>query len=679
VLLRLAIIQGTNTPDYFSEHKLIMIRKRQQGSVRRNTARGTRRKLHKAITLKKRISSRSKVIELNYFKDSFLAEEIHTTSFRKCKQGNMKSSECIDGSSQGCLEETVHQISNAELEAVSVENTQSAMEDAADKTSTETECGNCQGYQSELEKLKSVLSSVQNDLENTRKQYQDINKGLETQNTVSDDLKIRLNKHIEEVETLTNQKIEEEIKVIFLESSILGDNTEEMSQKLFFKSSDKIVKQNEMIEESRNRLFEMTKRLTRVENRFLNLKRKSKKDMKLESENSSTPIKKEIGSKPIHESIPTPQGLLVPKPKRLKLERQDQDLGQIMDFKMSTEKDNEITLLKSHIRDMTSRISTFNRCIQNYEELAAEKEVLVKSLHQDLDNKKTELEQFQQSVRGMLDEKNGLKKQILEMNQNLTENSNTIANLRLKIGNFTSNTVDRQITAEKLNLCIGNLNKDNNEKNKKIVLLKEHENMLKLEISKVKEESDMFHEELIKVRKEMDKSRNELDESKKSEKMHSSEIMKLTERCSIFSAEKLKTKEDNDMLQQELNKSKEELIKTCNELRKRQEGEESNVLKLMQISEELERRRNETTNSNRDLTEMKQECANLHKRLSQKDQSEKSFVKEIIQMKQELALNEKSLNITKDVIKLREDQLRKQQSYIEKYIEGALIQRKVVD
>ena len=44
-------------------------------------------------------------------------------------------------------------------------------------------------------------------------------------------------------------------------------------------------------------------------------------------------------------------------------------------------------------------------------------------------------------------------------------------------------------------------------------------------------------------------------------------------------------------------------------------------------------------------------------------------------MKQELVLNEKSLNITKDVIKVREEQLKKQHEYIEQFLKSSFFQK----
>ena len=143
--------------------------------------------------------------------------------------------------------------------------------------------------------------------------------------------------------------------------------------------------------------------------------------------------------------------------------------------------------------ELTSRISTFNRCIQNYEELATEKEVLVNNLNRDLESKNTELEKYQESNKFLKDENDRLERQILSY-------SSAIANLNFKIENYASKTNELQRTTENLNISLGSLKKDNDEKNKEIVLFRKKEDMFKLEISKVKEECDYLHEELIKVK-----------------------------------------------------------------------------------------------------------------------------------------------------------------------------------
>ena len=68
----------------------------------------------------------------------------------------------------------------------------------------------------------------------------------------------------------------------------------------------------------------MTKKLTKFENQLSNLKRKSKESLQSDEQRSGknlSQIKTEIDCKLSAEPIEATQGLLVPKPKRLKLDK----------------------------------------------------------------------------------------------------------------------------------------------------------------------------------------------------------------------------------------------------------------------------------------------------------------------------------------------------------------------
>ena len=355
-----------------------MIRKSQKSAVRRKIAQRKRDKVHNTTVSKRRITH-SKVNMFQNTSDAAFDEngQSSLTSFQKCEQEYMKSSGNVEAISEGCLEEKVHGMEDAAAETSIRENAQCKILVSTMENDRTDGCVNCEEFSSEIQNL-AVLSNLQN----TEKQNSKLNEAMEVQKKENDDLRNKLNKQIEEIEMLNNQKTEEEIKVLFLESSILGEHTEEVRTKMLFsKSSNKIARQNKMIEESTKRLFQMTKKLTKFENQLTNLKRKSKESLQSDQQKSGkifSQLKTEIDCKLNAEPIEATQGLLVPKPKRLKLEKKKKDdLGQIS---APDKRDNEITLLNSHVSELTSRISTFNRCIQNYEELVEKKRCLSKTL-----------------------------------------------------------------------------------------------------------------------------------------------------------------------------------------------------------------------------------------------------------------------------------------------------------
>lgn len=657
-----------------------MIRRNQKTAVKRKIALRKRQRVQRTKFLKRR----RKIPKVNLVKcvndvklDAWTQSS--STSFQKYQQENIKSSQCTAGNSQGCEEEKVHRMAKPPGEAILEESDQdkekdsstymsSPIEKETDNIEQLNECIRCQEYGSEIENLKSILVLVKTELENTRKEYSDLNNAFRIQNEENINLNKKLEESGEEIKKLTNHKIEEEIKVLFLESGILGEETDdEKSRMLFSKSSDKLVKSNKMFEESTKKLFQVSKKLAKFENQFLNLKRKSKDVIDLEPQaprEGSLNIKREVWVQSSFKPESSPQGLLIPKPKRLKLEKKDHVFSHIKEAVVSIEKDKEISLLKSHVSEMTSRLSTFNRCIQNYEELVSEKEVYVKNLNRDIESKNRELENYQQINKLLNEENNRLEEQILVLNENVSDNGGVIANLHLKIENYVSKSFEMQSSADKMKISICSLKKESEAKSKEILLLNEKENMFQ------SEQSDIFKEELTKVREELVKSCNALGESQESDKKNVIQILQLKEKENRFSAEILKRKEDNDILHKELIKAKEELVKTCNELGKRQEVEGSNVEQIKQISQDLERKKTEVMKLHKEVFNIKEDYVKTCDELRRKQEAEENYVKEIIQMKQELALNEKSLDLTKDVIKLREEQLKKQQEYIEEYIES---------
>eukprot|EP00092_Neocalanus_flemingeri_P014137 GFUD01015251.1.p1 GENE.GFUD01015251.1~~GFUD01015251.1.p1 ORF type:complete len:815 (+),score=276.90 GFUD01015251.1:62-2506(+) len=650
------------------------------------------------------------------------------------------------------------------------------------------ECIKCREFIAEIEHLKSVLDQVQNDLDNSRKNHSDNNKAF-----------IDLKKEIKKLE---EKKIEEEIKALFLESGISGDDTEEEKTRMLFSSNNnKIAENNKLMEESSRKLVKMAQRLTKFENQFKTLKRKSTSSSVKVERRDNTLVKIEAETVSKIESNSSPVGLLMPKPKRLKLERQDFNFSQIKVDTISIEKDNEIALLKSHVSEMTSRISTFNRCIQNYEELAAEKELLVKDLNKEIEGKNKESENYQQINRIMNEQNNNLEKQILVLNDKVVDNGGVISNLISNLNQNITSLAETESKVEQMKMLTSSLQKESEEKKKEVISLQEEEkrflsemstkkeehDKLNEELVKVKEElahscnelnqrqeadkkhvievlemkekefrkeittrleerdilhqelilqmkqdlvrkkreNDLLHEELIKVKEELVKSSIELSQRQEAEEQHVIEILQMKEKENLFCTEissrkeeqeiikkelikvkeelsKVQRKEeeklhvieimmkerefceeistrtkDQDILHEELNELKEELVKSCNELSKMQEMSESNLQEIIQLKKELERRIKEENRLNKELMNIKEEIVKSRNELSRKQEAEDYYVKEIIQMKQELVLNEKNLELTKDVIRLREDQVKKQKDYINSFLFRNMIKDKV--
>merc|ERR1712243_184976 len=88
-----------------------------------------------------------------------------------------------------------------------------------------------------------------------------------------------------------------------------------------------------------------------------------------ESCNKLVQSRKERKRKSPSEKASETQGLLVPKLKRIKLETKDRDFNNVKDSSISDENSIEINQLKSHIIEYENRIETFNRTIQNLQEL----------------------------------------------------------------------------------------------------------------------------------------------------------------------------------------------------------------------------------------------------------------------------------------------------------------------
>ena len=667
-------------------------------------------KVSSALSVKTNTSSN----QVNKSKDVHLAKHLQNseTSVQKYRKE-------IDPKSTGSTKVSPKaEVDNFSEKPVIFENTCSSMDKSLDNTTRTLHCEKCKESSSEIKRLNLLISAIQNNLDTKTNELSNISKALDDEKLLNKDLKSNLDKQIEKSELLTNQKFEEELRNIFLESSILGRKIDEGRTKKLFQNplNDEKTK---MIEESTKKLAEISKKLSQAKNNFFKPERKLRESANLvikESCNKLVQSRKERKRKSPSEKASEPQGLLVPKLKRIKLETKDRDFSNVKDSSISDENSIKINQLKSHIIEYENRIETFNRTIQNFQELIAEKDTLVKSLRKDLetahsekeklkqnnlllseerdkleqDNAKTlhsnellrckisnfssntvdkqknqkeleqvnlNLEKLKQENKLLAEEKQKLEKQIINIDEIQSEKDKTIEFLRSKIENFASNTVDRQRKTEELNDSINSLTKENTDLKKEISLLKVKEDNLKFEQEKAKEESDKFHEELIEVRKELEKCKKDLEERKKLEKRHSLEILQIKEKYKTSASNNVATKEDNDMLHQELQKSKDELEKACEALQKRQEVEEKTVEKLNQLREELEKRRCETSRLQKELLVKIKECADANERLSHSEKSIKNYGKEFCKMKQELALNAKSLTE-------KNDKMNKQQNYI---------------
>merc|ERR1712179_401931 len=336
--------------------------------------------------------------QVNKSKDASLCQNVKSSkaSSQNFQNETEPRSESIDGSSEACLKEVVK---NSSEDPVILENIGSLAEKTLDNSNGKTiNCENCKELSSEVTRLNLLISGMQKNLDMKTNEMAGISKALEDQKVLNEDLKINLDKQIEKSELLTNQNFEEEIGNIFLVTSILDEETDEgKTKKLFKNCSDK--KKNKMIEDSAKKLSEITKRLTQVKNRYLKVERKPRDSsnlVKRESLNKVCRKDKGIKRKSAKENTSESQGLLVPKRKRIKMEAKNRDSRSIRDVSNSSENTSEISQLKAHIIEYENRIETFNRSIQNFQDLIAEKDILVKSLRKDLEIEHSEKEKLKQ-------------------------------------------------------------------------------------------------------------------------------------------------------------------------------------------------------------------------------------------------------------------------------------------
>jgi len=622
---------------------------------------------------------------------------ISKTSSQNCQNETDPRSELMEGSSEACLKEVVD---NFFKDRVIQENIGSSTEKTFDISNEKLKCEKCRELSSEVARLNLLLRAAQS---NQTNELTGIRKALEDQKVLNEELKINLDKQIEKNESLTNQNFEEEIGNIFLLTSILDEETDECkTKKLFRNCSDD--KKNKMIEESSKKLSEITKRLTQVKNRYLKVERKSRDSsnvVKKESSNKVCKKEKRIKRKSAKENSSEPQGLLVPKRKRIKMEAKNRDLSNIRDTSNSNENTSEISQLKAHIIEYENKIETFNRSIQNLKDIIAERErdliekdILVKSLRKDLEMEHSEKEKLKQKNLLLSEERD-------KQDQINAENLHSNELLRCKISNFSSNTADRQKNQKELEQVSSNLEKikqenkvlaeENQKLEKQIINIDEKLSEKDKTIEFLHSKIENFASNTVERQLETEKLNNSKNSLTKENTDMKKEITLLKVKEDNLKFESAKAKEESDMFHEELIKVRKELEKCRNDLDERKKLENQHSLEILQIKEkyktfsannlaakedndmlhqelqkskdalikatkELQKRQEEEVKNVEKLTQLREELERRRMEIGKLQKDLLVRIKECANANEKLSQKEKSIeNYAKEVIKMKQE------------------------
>jgi len=427
---------------------------------------------------------------------------------------------------------------------------------------------------------------------------------------------------------------------------------------------------NKLFGESTKKLAHITRNITHFENKFKSLKRKI------------SPISEKGYHKPLQNNESNPEGLITPKPKKVKLERKDRSFTQI------TENASEIAILKSHVSELTSRISTFNRCIQNYEELVLEKEVFLKELNSEITTKNEESEKDHITIKIINEHNKSLKKQVEILQEKSLENIIVVTDLHAKIKGYVSMLVESEKSVESMKNYISSLQKVNTDKSNKLLVLEDKEKLL-ISNNLEKEEKIYKLQENIRIFKdEVEKPDNNI----KLQEMYQNNEGKIEiriENLNVLHQEKILCLEQeqkliktaNEVLKDENCRIKEEFLKSCNEVSQRQESEENLTTEILQMKEKENRlyneiliKKEENVVLQKELVMLKEELVNSKKNVLQKTDeppslkisNQKMLNYELEKVKNKLVESSRELSNVQEQDKLKCQQISEIQQELER-------------
>jgi len=476
---------------------------------------------------------------------------------------------------------------------------------------------------------------------------------------------------------------------LLLESNLIPEKSkEENEQLLLTKYKCKTSSFDDLINMQTERLFQLCRRVARCRNKFSNLE--------IECEQGSSRICKRKKPPRVNkvENGGQPCGLLVfkrgietkfPKPKRIKLERTSCDMeSEALDFS----KENAV---------LKSQISTFHRSIQNFEEIVSEKETIIKGLNRDLEKKEKDLKLAEIKTMSLQESLGKLMKEMTVNNRTVpperkigtikVQSSKEIDVLKSQIATFHRSIENYKETVKENSTLIESLKEDLERREKEVILAKEEKKSLEEQDLNAQAEIKHLKEDLGRLVKEVATLKKAVEEL---EKKNSQKVMKFKEDelayksalnvCLEQSVSVDKTLEDysqffdrflssHKVKKSVLEKPKRSFLQTsgftlfndCRECLKinqrlfetwdriytRLENIGDVSPKMIEISDDIIRRE----------ADLNKELSNLKEKYNEIRESAENYGNKIIEMQKELDLNEKSMKMTREVIKSREAQI----------------------